>query len=132
VARSPRISASADGPSGGVRTFLSQLPGFESFASLAMRNEQLNMYICGPGHKTTLHYDREGNTNLHFCLAGKKRIVYMDHDQKAALQKRMIISGCVFEPERRADPEYLSQFAQIRACDITLVAGEMLYMPQRS
>lgn len=116
----------------GARDFLRSIPGFESFGELAYRNEDLNMYINGRGNITNLHYDREGNTNLHFCLAGSKRIIYMDHDQKHALRKRAVISSAEFKPQLRHDPSYLNSFAPIRCSDIELQAGEMLYMPKRS
>ena len=117
---------------GNARAMLSILSGFEPFVNLPLRSESQMMYINGVGGITGLHYDREGNTNLHFCFAGTKRIIYMDHDQKHALLKNAITSNSRFRPELRHDPEYLSNFGPIRACDITLSAGEMLYMPQRS
>jgi hypothetical protein len=56
----------------------------------------------------------------------------MDHDQKYAMRKQAVISQVSFQPERRHEPDYLSGFPTIRASDLTLHAGDVLYMPARS
>jgi len=95
-----------------------------------------NLYVNGRGNKTPIHYDREGNTNLHFCMCGRKRIVYFGNDQRHALGSLAVIrSSCRAEPERFNDPDYMEERPELKRAighRFDLNPGEMFLMPPRS
>ena len=109
-------------------------PG-SALADCPVRANGLQLYLAGTGCKTALHYDYEGNTNLHWCLAGKKRILYFAADQSDFLYKQASLSGSLANIACLDDAETVRAFPALAAAtgsQVTLEAGEALYMPQRS
>lgn len=92
-------------------------------------------YLTGRGTYTAIHHDRELNQNLHFCLAGTKRVIYFDADQAALLYKYGCTSDSLVDFRRRKDEDLFRRFPALKhavGCDVLMHPGDVLYMPEGS
>jgi len=88
-------------------------------------------YVGSKGAVVYLHWDPEYNHNLHTVLAGKKRIILYTADQSRHLYQmpgtgKLSAIGTALA---QADFSLFPALRFARGYDVTLVAGEAVYMP---